>query len=58
MTLGDTILAVLIGIVFTLGIIIGIRLFMSNKKDRDKMEARNKVKRDRLASKQESTTEQ
>jgi hypothetical protein len=58
MTLGDTILAALIGLVFCLGIIIGIRLFLSNKKDRDKMAARNQVKRDRIASEQEHSEEQ
>ncbi|MFT7613926.1 MAG: hypothetical protein ACI9J3_002906 [Parvicellaceae bacterium] len=58
MTLGDTILAALIGLVFFLGIIIGIRLFLSNKKDRDKMAARNQVKRDRIASEQEQSEEQ
>jgi hypothetical protein len=58
MTLGDTILAALIGLVFCLGIIIGIRLFLSNKKDRDKMAARNQVKRDRIASEQEQSEEQ
>ncbi|MBL4704461.1 MAG: hypothetical protein JKY54_08060 [Flavobacteriales bacterium] len=50
MGLGEGILATIIGIVFFLGVYLGIKLFLKNKKDHDKMQAKNKAIRERKAA--------